>query len=207
MAGDPKLLEYCQTDRQTEILETVLNSRTNKEAAKKLGISERNVQEALRRIRENAANQGYAPGHFETGTAPGFNMQKVTIHRKHENGESEIKNTWERQIPSLEDIKTYLEEFIGGFIAKPSKVPKYKHSKEKVNTDIIPWFQIGDAHIGMLAHEMEVGHNFDLKMAEAELTFAMGEMIDNAPLCERCVIQDMGDATHYENMRDRKSVV
>lgn len=67
------------------------------------------------------------------------------------------------------------------------------------DTDIIPWIQIGDAHLGMLAHAAEVGENFDLKIAETEILCAIGILIDELPACERLVINDLGDFTHYEN--------
>ena len=66
--------------------------------------------------------------------------------------------------------------------------------------DIIPWLQIGDAHIGMLAHEDEAGANFDIKIAKTEILQAAFDLIDMAPDCERMVINDLGDGTHYENM-------
>lgn len=65
--------------------------------------------------------------------------------------------------------------------------------------DIIPWIQIGDAHLGMLAHSAEVGENFDLKIAEQEICKAIAILIDDLPNCERMVINDLGDMTHYEN--------
>lgn len=67
--------------------------------------------------------------------------------------------------------------------------------------DIVPWLNIGDAHIGMLAHEVESLANFDLKIAKAEILQAAFDLIDRAPDCETMVINDLGDGTHYENMR------
>lgn len=65
-------------------------------------------------------------------------------------------------------------------------------------SDVIPWFNIGDGHFGMVAYDKEVGHNFDLSIAERELCFAMGRQMERHQGHERCVIQDMGDMTHYE---------
>lgn len=66
-------------------------------------------------------------------------------------------------------------------------------------TDVIPWIQIGDAHLGMLAHADEIGENFDLKIAELEICTAISILIDELPNCERMVLNDLGDFTHYEN--------
>lgn len=65
--------------------------------------------------------------------------------------------------------------------------------------DVIPWIQIGDAHLGMLAHSNEIGENFDLRIAEQEICSAISVLIDELPACERMVINDLGDFTHYEN--------
>lgn len=64
--------------------------------------------------------------------------------------------------------------------------------------DIIPWLQIGDAHIGLLANEKETGANFDVAIAEAEICAAAAALIKDAPPCKRMVINDLGDGTHAE---------
>lgn len=67
--------------------------------------------------------------------------------------------------------------------------------------DIIPWLQIGDAHIGMLANEEETGADFNVEIGEREICAAAAELIENAPPCKRLVINDLGDATHYETFK------
>jgi hypothetical protein len=65
--------------------------------------------------------------------------------------------------------------------------------------DVVPWVIIGDGHIGMLAHEAETGANFDIKIGVREICAAADGLIDQAPDCERMVIEDVGDLSHYEN--------
>lgn len=65
--------------------------------------------------------------------------------------------------------------------------------------DIIPWLQIGDAHIGLLANEKETGANFDVGIGEAEICAAAAALIASAPPCKRMVINDLGDGTHAES--------
>jgi hypothetical protein len=64
---------------------------------------------------------------------------------------------------------------------------------------VIPWIQIGDGHLGMLAHEAETGENFDLAIAERELCAAISILVDEMGEHDRVVINDLGDFTHYEN--------
>ena len=47
--------------------------------------------------------------------------------------------------------------------------------------------------------------NFDLKIAERELCAAIGILIDELPFCERLVLNDLGDATHYSNYKGETS--
>jgi hypothetical protein len=51
----------------------------------------------------------------------------------------------------------------------------------------------------MLAYHREVGESFDMQICERDLMAAFKMAVDEAPKTERCVIQDMGDFTHYEN--------
>lgn len=67
--------------------------------------------------------------------------------------------------------------------------------------DIVPWLQIGDAHIGMLSAEAETGANFDIDIGKREICAAASTLIDEAPECERMVIDDLGDGTHYETFK------
>lgn len=105
---------------------------------------------------------------------------------------------WVKTSKTEEQNRQDFEIFAGEFLSdykplKPIKAPKCK------DDDLIPWFNIGDAHLGMLAYHDEVGHSFDMEIAERELKKAIELMIERTPKTKRCVLQDMGDFTHYEN--------
>lgn len=124
-------------------------------------------------------------------------LNRATIQVNPRNGT--IERYWLKTAKRQDELLSLISEAVRSAIDEPIKVPVPK-APRRVDTDIIPWFQIGDAHIGMLAHEAETGANFDLKIAERELCTAIAKLIDDAPAGERCVINDLGDATHYENM-------
>jgi hypothetical protein len=100
------------------------------------------------------------------------------------------------EVPVAELIEGAFKAFFED--REPIAIPE---GPSKFDSDVIPWFQMGDAHLGMLAHEAETGANFDLKIAERELCAAFAALIDESPARERAVLNDLGDATHYENMR------
>jgi len=192
--NDTKLREIA-SPRQLEYLDGILAHGSARAAAKALGVSYGTLGNSLASLRKKAARAlGHAPGHFDSGVAPGYLMGKVTIHR---DADGVIKNTWERQSPG--EISELLQEAVEAFMAD---LPALAAPSAPLDfqTDIIPWIQIGDAHIGMLAHASEVGESFDLAIAERELCASIAILIDELPNCERIVINDLGDATHYDNM-------
>ena len=155
-----------------------------------------NVNTLKHRLRL-AARKGFAP---EAGlshpVAEGFVLKGYSHLTKTASGE----NIWLK----TEAIRERWEQAVFAAIEN-SATREINIPPPRVNTfdgrDIIPWLNIGDAHIGMLAHKDEVGQNFDIKIAKAEILQAAFDLIDMAPDCERMVINDLGDGTHYENMK------
>jgi len=120
-------------------------------------------------------------------------------HKDKEDGSTGTVMEW---VKTSRTIDTLMEMFNEHVKEKTTPIPLNdlpQFDKPDLNTDVIPWFNIGDAHLGMVAYDKEVGHDFDLEIAERELCAAMGWHIERNEGYERCVIQDMGDMTHYEN--------
>jgi hypothetical protein len=194
---DVKLIDYCNTDAQREKLQKWAELGSQRLAAEAMGCDPVQLRKAMKAVKKNAARQGYAPGHFSDGTAPGYRMGKVTIQR----GPDGVERVWERQHPEAEQwreicaqVKADLVEDIEPYQAAPFAYPD-------AQDDIIPWFQIGDGHLGQVAYLRETGHNFDLSIGAAELGEAFKMLRDQAPVAKRCVINDLGDMTHYENFK------
>ena len=53
-----KLLEFCNTDRQREYVQAVIDNETMQSAADSLGMTKRALQKALQVIRERAEKKG-----------------------------------------------------------------------------------------------------------------------------------------------------
>lgn len=198
---DPKLKAWA-APRQAEFIDAVNEHGSLGSAARALGLaSKSNISDAIRIVKARAAAAGYSPEH-------GLNHQvpEPFVAKGHSTLDKIDPKTGERtQIlqwtKTRLDDQAYLELIkaaVGSFVEGVGPVPVAPEMPGR-NTDIIPWIQIGDAHLGMLAHEAETGENFDLKIAERELCAAIALLIDETPACERMVINDLGDFTHYEN--------
>lgn len=167
-------------------------TKNKQQAADKLGWSVNTLKYRL----GLAAAGGIAPeAHLNHPVAEGFVLKGYSHLTKTASGENiwlkteAIRERWEQAVIAAIDSSATRE------INIPPPNPQGFDAQ-----DVIPWLQIGDAHIGMLAHEDEAGANFDLKIAKTEILQAAFDLIDMAPDCERMVINDLGDGTHYENM-------
>jgi hypothetical protein len=192
---DPQLRQFA-TPQQALYLDAVIEHGGIRPASRALGVSKGTICAALDRVEKSAARQGYSPAHDMTHIVPdGFLVKGVsTYYDKNGNPTGQ----WVKSAIDLERQREIIREAINGFIEDVGSI-QAPPAPLDFQSDVIPWIQIGDAHLGMLAHASEVGENFDLKIAEQELCAAIGILIDELPSCERLVINDLGDATHFEN--------
>lgn len=193
--------EYAKTDKEKANLELFITHGSVTNAANVTGISRNTLKSSWRQIRERAAAHGYCP---ESGmnhkNAPQFLTKKATIQF---NGDGELKNIWYKNELDAQEIEQNIVKFaelIQKEIIKPK--PK-KFDKKKYSKDIIPFLEIGDGHIGLIAHKAIVGKDFNLDMAKEQMCVSVDSLIDRLPDCERCVINDLGDMTHYESTEQR----
>lgn len=151
---------------------------------------------ALMLAAERAA-KGYAPeAELNHPVAEGYEIHGYSHMAK----DSEGRPLWIKTKAVRARWENIVTEAMSRIEAKPINIPPPKPQGFDAH-DIIPWLNIGDAHIGMLAHQDETGANFDIKIATAEIIQASFDLIDRAPDCERMVINDLGDGTHYENFK------
>lgn len=196
-------LKAWATPTQASYIDAVIRHGSITKAAEALGRHPNSIRAALTLVRLTAAGHGYSPEHGLNSPIPSPFVAKghSTLERVGPNGERTQVLQWTKT--KLDDVQwaEQVQAGIAAFLADVEPLPVGPRSSDFTNDDIVPWIQIGDAHLGMLAHEAETGANFDLKIAERELMFAIGMLIDELPKVERLVINDLGDFTHYENFK------
>jgi hypothetical protein len=193
---DP-LLKQWATDREAEIIDAVNFHGSARKALPALGLKAySNVTRAIRNVKRKAAIAGYSPEHDMDRTVPEpFVVRGVSTYY---DKEGERRGQWVKSRLDDQAYQAAVQEAIGAFLSTVAPLA-VQPAPLDFQGDIIPWIQIGDAHIGLLCHAAEVGENFDLKIAETELLAAIKILIDELPACERLVINDLGDFTHFEN--------
>lgn len=189
-------LRQFATVRQLEIIDALNEYGSHRKAAKALGICYGTIQRSIDGLKKRAARQGYSPDHDMTHIVP--DPYIVKGHSTLYGADNKPKLQWVKTAIDEQKYLEILKETAKSFV---QDIPSLEVQKSPLNfqTDIIPWIQIGDGHLGLLSHKNEVGENFDLKIAESELCKAISILIDELPDSERIVINDLGDMTHYEN--------
>ncbi len=188
---DERLLEWA-TPTQAKYLLEINAQGSIRAAARSLSADHSSISKAMTRLTKLAALKGYSPKHGMLHTVPDpFIVKGVSTYH------TDTKQ-WVKSALSEQKFLELVKECAAGFMEDVGPL-QVSPAPLDWQSDVIPWIQIGDAHLGMLAHASEIGENFDLQIAEREICMAMSILIDELPSCERIVINDLGDFTHYEN--------
>lgn len=195
---DKKLLEYCTTDRQKQIIQCLVDGHSYRQTARLVGISAGTVSSHINTVKTNAARQGYAPDHNMTKPAPdGFTVKGVsTLYDEDGNPKAQWVKTNQTQEDQLNALKAALDEFL---VDHDGKSPKIPAPKSKLKNQEIAIINIGDAHFGMYAHNDISGDNYDTKIAAKRHKDVFDRLMINAPDCETCIINQLGDYFHADN--------
>jgi hypothetical protein len=197
---DPKLLDYCATDRQREIIQAVLEHGSANKAAKAMGANRRWIDETVLRVKGHAARQGWGPEYdLNHEIAPGQILRGAsTLY----GADGQVKVQWVKTQADKEAQLQMLRDAVSA-IAGDIK-PWTRIAAPTINdADLMVVIPVGDPHIGMYALAEESGHDFDVDIARADLCGAMQYLSDNSPPAETCMILNLGDFFHADNALSR----
>lgn len=179
------------TDLQ-EAVEAFKAHGTKAAAARALNLPISTLKDRLKR----AAREGMAPGHFESGTAPGYLMSKVTIQR---GADGSVERTWERQSPDQDRAFEALENAVKA-MADEIVPAKLVDAPTHTLANLLTLYSFFDYHVGMLAWHKEGGDDWDLDIAYDTGTSAMQMLVDGAPASDSAVINIGGDFLHFDGL-------
>lgn len=183
------------TQSQQEAVDAYAKHGTIRNAAAALGISYSSMYDRLK----GAARKGEAPGHFESGTAPGFTMGKVTVQR---GPTGAVERTWERQSPEGELAREAFEAAIRDLCQTLPTSP-LNPAPRHIDNDLLNVFPMGDPHFGLHAWKPETGADFDLKKAESVTFGAVDKLVSRVPLAGTALLLNLGDYFHADNGGNR----
>ncbi len=190
------LKEFCSTARQRELLAAYVQTNNAEQAAKLFKITSSGIRKLIRMLKERAAKQGRAPGHFEHGVAPGFEMGKVTVQRS---ADGEIERVWERQHPNKLEAEQAILDAITEH-ANSIDVRTLPALTTECDSDLCSVYVVADIHIGMLAWAKETGAPWDLYIATEVLVNALCRLAAGSPNSEQAVLVLLGDFVHWDGI-------
>lgn len=196
MDFDARLLDYCQTDTERKALEAIQQHGTTVAADAALGRARSFCSKYLNKVKVRAAREGYAPGHFTSGAAPGYLIGKVTIQR---GADGEIRQSWERQHPDAEMALEALRAAASALVDDITPVAPQPALGDYLD-DLIVQLTVTDFHLGMLSWAPETGADWDAEIAETVLMGCMAEAIHAMPAARTAVLAQLGDFLHYDSI-------
>ena len=178
----------------SQIVAAVEEMGSQAAAAIHLGINRRTLERRLARIRNEEADG--------VSESAGFEVPEGHIVR----GKSTLLDATTGE-PKLEWVKTSLDkqwqldvarEAIQSLVKdiEPATPKKYSGVADNLMS-VIP---ITDMHIGMYAWGKEVGEDYDTEKAVKALTASIDYLVDMAPPSSRCVLLQLGDFFHADNL-------
>lgn len=196
---DQNLRPYA-TDRQWEYLEAVEKHGSGGKAAEALGVHPSAINRAIAAVRAKAAQHGYAPDSDMRHPVPeGFKVKRVSTLRNLQTGEAKVQ--WQIAEPDKERQLEMMREAVKAMCEELPRLPARPRPGLEYNADlmnVIPW---GDPHFGLHCWAEEVGEDFDLKIARRDLCAAVDYLVSQAPPAPRCVLINLGDFYHADNLQ------
>lgn len=192
------LMQYAQTDRQREILKSLIDAGGSAKAvADKLGLARGTVWHAIKSVKSHAARQGYAPDHDLKHPVPdGFRLKGASTMYDMSTGQAKIQ--WVKGTADhARQEEMYREAMQAMAEALPKELPVTP--PEFVEDNLAAVYPVGDHHFGMLAWHAETGEDYDISIGKKLLKGAIDYLIQYSPSCGQAVIILLGDFMHYDS--------
>lgn len=199
------LLDYCTTERQTQIITLHLEGLGYQKIGDKLGVSKWVARDIIKNIKRRAAMQGHSPDHDMVHTVPdGFAVKGVSTYY---NDEGKPVGQWvksasdkERQLEiALEAFKAGLLDEIDG-LYKPVQAPEAAKNEDRLSC-----YLVGDHHVNSVCWSPETGgDDWDTNIAQDVLIKAVDKLVSAAGDSEVGALINLGDFLHA-NSGDNKT--
>jgi hypothetical protein len=197
---DPKLFDFCDTDRQREILSLIDELGSGKLVADRLGAHRSMPHKILNRVKRNAARRGYSPDHDMVRPVPeGYLVKGVSTYY---DSEGKARGQWVKSAVSHEQQAALMKatvEAMAEEIVPCAPVARRGDSASSM-ADLCNLYTYSDFHLGMLAQEEEGGANWDIKIAEDTLIRSFEMMVNQSPKAACAVVNIQGDMLHSDGL-------
>jgi len=198
-----EMIEFANSKAQIEMLGYLADGLSVKEVAEKTGRQENSLYRSIRAIKKRITLAGYGE-HFTTEKQLPIGLSvKGTSTLTNSDGDQIMQ--WVKTDRTIEDRIQLMQEAIQDIVSDVEGWEQPTDGRDFHDDEHMTVYNIGDAHIGMLAHRDETGEDFDLNIAEKDLINTMSRLVKSAPHSETALIIDVGDFFHADNQENQTS--
>lgn len=197
-APDLQRLKEWATPRQAEYLDAVVECGGYRAAARKVGVGESVVRQAINAVKSRAALAGYSPAHDMTRTVPdGFKVKGVSTYYDRD---GKAAGQWVKSSADNERREAMMREAFAALSADLPRVDPVaapRHTLDRLATV----YTLTDSHVGALCWGEETGADWDLKIAERTLTDCFARLVESSPASGVGILAQLGDFLHQDGMQ------
>lgn len=189
------LLNSCKNKHQIDIVNQYIKNKKNiSKTAERLGVTYDTVQKVIERVRKNVVENKDIKKIIDKDFDIDVNATSTLY-----DSEGNIINKWVKKNNSKNNLKILIDKFIKEY---SSKLPKYVSEKNSNSTyeDNLIVYPIVDIHLGMLSLLEETGTEWNLKEADKLIRTCISKLISRSPRCKECLICNLGDYFHVDNV-------
>jgi hypothetical protein len=115
-----------------------------------------------------------------------------------ETGEAKLQ--WVKTTEDQAQQEAKLRAIVDGLKAELPVIKRAYRPSGKRPEHLLNLIPMGDPHFGLLCWDKEVGEDFDLTIAKRDLCGAVDYLVGQAPAANRCLIANLGDFFHVDNL-------
>lgn len=192
-----ELIKYCQTDRQREVMQAIVEHGGQRKAAKALGVAKSTVDRAVDSVRRHAARAGHSPDHDMTHAVPdGYLVKGVSTYY---NKDGKPAGQWVKSSIDSDRQLEIMREAVEALCADIKPIDPEEFCGFNLE-EIMTVYPLGDAHIGMRAWHEECGEDWDMSIAEDKFGKVFDRLVNSSPSSYEAVIINLGDWLHSDNI-------
>ncbi|AUR85200.1 metallo-dependent phosphatase-like protein [Vibrio phage 1.077.O._10N.261.45.A10] len=201
-----KYLPHCRTAWQIEVIEAIAKHGNQKMAAEALGKAPQDINSAWLRVKRNAQACGY---HADVSDNTSDRVQLAkgfsTMVRYEEDDPYGRVLQWVKTNVSMAEQLDAATVAVNAMATNIKPVEPTPFTGNKVNDDEFCVVPLGDPHIGLLTWAKEVGHDWDLAIAQRVYDKMFRRMFHRLPRTKEIVLVNTGDFFHADNIHGESS--
>jgi hypothetical protein len=191
------LLQFCETERQAEILKAVIEYGSNNQASFKLGIARQTVDGAVNRVKRLAEIKGWSPKHNMTRPVPdAFVVRGVSTYY---DKDGKASGQWVKSRLDDNKFQELLKSAVEGFKDDLPRVSLI-NPPPLGNDNLLNCYVITDYHLGMLSWSEETGEDWDIQIAEDLIYKWFAQAIHQSPDANTAIFAQLSDFLHFDGM-------